>query len=85
MAKDRFSRFKKSNYNNEFRWGTHEYNSSWYNDRVDLLDNQREWVINLIKSNKTNKWEMEFLRSILVDGKVPTDKQKDIIRKIVKK
>ena len=85
MAKDRFSRFKKSNYNNEFRWGTNDYNSSKYSDRPKMSDNQREWVINLIKSSSTTEWETKFLRSILVDGKVPTDKQKDIIRKIVKK
>jgi len=85
MGKDRFSRFKKSNYNNEFRWGINEYSMPKYTRRNTLSNKQKDWIINVIQSYKISEWEANFLRNILVDGKVPTQKQKEIITKIIKK
>jgi hypothetical protein len=85
MAKDRFSRFKRSNYDNDFRWGTNEYGTAKHTNRDVLSDKQKDWIINVIQNRKINEWETKFLRSILVDGKLPTQKQKDIIKRIIKK
>ena len=84
MAKDRFSRFKKSNYNTTFRYGNTSMNHNGIGKRENLDDKQRDWLINLIQNSNTTDWEVKFLRSILVENKVPTEKQKTIIKKIVK-
>jgi hypothetical protein len=83
MAKDRFSRFKKSNYNSEFRWGDRSMNYNVIQDRQELNKTQRDWIVSLIQktSRESNK---KFLRSILERGKVPTEKQKKAIQSILK-
>ena len=85
MAKDRFSKFKKSNYDTNFRYGNNSMNHTGVGKRNKLDDKQRDWLINLIQNGNTTDWEVKFLRSILVENKVPTEKQKSIIKKMVKK
>jgi hypothetical protein len=82
MPRDRFSRFKKSNYNNDFRYGINSMNHVGVGEREKLNTEQRDWVINLIKNEKTTEWDKKFLKSVLADNKVPTKKQKDVIVKI---
>ena len=84
MAKDRFSRFKKSNYNTTFRYGNTSMNHIGVGKREELNQQQRDWIINVIQTKKLNQWELSFMRSILVENKVPTTKQKETIKKIVK-
>ena len=83
MAKDRFSRFKKSNYDTNFRYGNNSMNHNGVGKRDKLDDKQRDWLINLIQNGNTTDWEVKFLRSILVENKVPTEKQKTIIKKVI--
>ena len=84
MAKDRFSKFKKSNYNKEYRWGNHtNLNYNVIPNRKVLTKIQKDWIINLIKNIK-NESSKTFLRSILEQDKVPTEKQKEIIKTIIK-
>lgn len=84
MAKDRFSKFKKSNYDTNFRYGNNSMNHNGVGKREKLNENQRDWIINVIQTKKLNEWQLSFLRSILVENKVPTNKQKEVIKKIVK-
>ena len=81
MAKDRFSRFKKSNYNKQFRYGNSSMNYVGVGKRDKLNQEQRNWIINLIKKIKFDG-DKKFLRSVLVTNKVPTPKQKEIIKSI---
>ena len=84
MGKDRFSRFKKSNYNYDFRYGNNSMNYNVIPNREDLNEEQRKYVIELI-SKLPNKSDKKFLRSILERGKVPTAAQKKIIQSMVDK
>jgi len=84
MAKDRFSKFKKSNYNSEFRYGNNSMNYNIIPNRQDLTNEQRDWIVNLIQKIE-KEGDKKFLRSVLVRGKVPTKSQKKIIESIVKK
>ena len=83
MAKDRFSKFKKSNYNNTFRYGDNSMNYVSVGKRDKLSQQQREFILQLIKGRNT-EYNKKFLRSILVENKVPTLKQKEVIKKIIK-
>lgn len=83
MAKDRFSKFKKSSYDTNFRYGNNSMNHNGVGKRDKLDDKQRDWLINLIQNGNTTDWEVKFLRSILVENKVPTEKQKTIIKKVI--
>lgn len=83
MAKDRFSRFKKSNYDSNFRYGNNSMNHTGVGKRETLSKEQEQWIVNLIQKINS-EYSKKFLRSILVSGKVPTEKQKEIIKKIVK-
>lgn len=84
MAKDRFSKFKKSNYDTNFRYGNNSMNHNGVGKREKLNQQQRDWIINVIQNKKLNDWQVSFMRSILVENKVPTHKQKEVIKKIVK-
>jgi hypothetical protein len=83
MAKDRFSKFKKSNYDNTFRYGNNSMNYVSVGKRDKLSQQQREFILQLIKGCNT-EYNKKFLRSILVENKVPTLKQKEVIKKIIK-
>lgn len=80
MAKDRFSKFKKSNYNKEFRWGNH---NKILNNRLNLNKEQKDWLIKL-RASLTKQSSINFIDSILEQNYVPTDKQKEIIKSIKK-
>lgn len=82
MAKDRFSKFKKSNYSSEFRWGDTSMNYDSVGPRDKLSDKQREFILNLIRKC-TKEYNKKFLRSLLVENKIPTEKQKQVIKKII--
>lgn len=83
MAKDRFSRFKKSIYDTTFRYGDTSMNYVSVGKRDKLSQQQREFILDLIK--RCNKeYNKQFLRSILVENKAPTEKQKIVIRKMIK-
>jgi len=84
MAKDRFSKFKKSNYNSEFKYGNNSMNYNIIPNREDLTNEQKEWIIKLIKRLKKEN-DKKFLRSVLEQGKVPTKVQKKIIQSMVNK
>jgi hypothetical protein len=84
MAKDRFSRFKKSNYNKEYRWGNHtKLNYKVIPNRKPLNNIQKDWLIKLIKTLKKQS-SKTFIKSILEQDKVPTEKQKEIIKALIK-
>jgi len=81
MAIDRFNRFKRSNYDREFRWGNTSMNHPTMINRKPLNDTQREWLVRLTQA--TNKESnKKYLRSILVQGKIPTPAQKEVIKSI---
>jgi hypothetical protein len=82
MAKDRFSRFKKSNYNNTFRYGNNSMNYVSVGKRDKLSQQQREFILQLLKGCNT-EYSKKFLTSILVENKVPTVKQKIVIKKML--
>jgi hypothetical protein len=84
MAKDRFSKFKKNNYDKEFRYGNNSMNWNIIPDRQNLNNEQRTYIVNLITTlpNESNK---NFLRSILQTGKVPTIPQRNIIKSMIDK
>lgn len=82
MAKDRFSRFKKSNYNNTFRYGNNSMNYVSVGKRDKLSQQQREFILQLLKRCNT-EYSKKFLTSILVEDKVPTVKQKIVIKKML--
>ena len=84
MAKDRFSKFKKSNYNNQFRYGNNSMNWNIIPNREELNDEQRNYIINLI-SKLSNESNIKFLRSILATNKVPTIPQRNVIKSMVDK
>lgn len=83
MAKDRFSKFKKSNYNTSFRYGNNSMNHVGVGKRETLSEEQRIFILGLIGLQGIPEYNKKFLRSILVENKVPTEKQKQIIRKII--
>lgn len=84
MAKDRFSKFKKSNYNYGLKYGnSYNMNHIGVGKRNELSDKQRQFILDLIKKcNNDNS--IKFLRSVLLENKEPTEKQKIVIRKIIK-
>lgn len=82
MAKDRFSKFKKSNYDTTFRYGNNSMNYVSVGKRNELSEEQRGFILDLIKKCE-KEYNKQFLRSILVENKVPTEKQKIVIRKII--
>lgn len=84
MGKDRFSRFKKSNYDTSFRYGNNSMNHIGVGKRERLTKEQRDWILNVIQTKSLNEWELSFMRSILVEDKVPTQKQKQTIKNIIK-
>lgn len=85
MAKDRFSRFKRSNWDNNFRWGN-DYNKPIkpkFPKRQSLNKVQKKWLADIY--NRLQKQSSRnFIQSILEIDKVPTEKQKEVIRKIIK-
>jgi hypothetical protein len=84
MAKDRFSKFKKSNYDKEFRYGNNSMNWNIIPDRQNLNNEQRAYIVNLIKT-LPNESDKNFLRSIIQTGKVPTIPQRNIIKSMIDK
>ena len=52
MAKDRFSRFKKSNYDSNFRYGNNSMNHTGVGKRETLSKEQEQWIVNLIQKIK---------------------------------
>ena len=55
MAKDRFSRFKKSNYNTTFRYGNTSMNHIGVGKREELNQQQIDWIINVIQKHISRK------------------------------
>ena len=83
MAKDRFSKFKKSNYDTNFRYGNNSMNHVSVGKRETLTELQRGYLMGLIGLKDMKEYNKKFLRSILAENKVPTEKQKQVIRKII--
>lgn len=83
MAKDRFNKFKKSNWDKSNNIYT-SLNYYKIPNRERLNDTQREYLVLKVKEC-FSEGDKKFLRSILVEGKIPTEKQKLIIKEIVKK
>ena len=81
MGKDRFSRFKRENYDSSFRYGDSTYVRSVKKEER-LSSEQRDWLVKVIKSGLISEWDMDFLRRILYSNKIPTKKQKRVILKI---
>ena len=84
MAKDRFSKFKKSNYDGNFRYGSNSMNYNVIPNREDLNDEQRKYILDLI-SDLPKDGDKKFLRSVLLRGKVPTNAQRKIIKSMIDK
>jgi len=84
MAKDRFSKFKKSNYSKEYRYGNHnQVNYKPLPNRVTLNKIQIQWLENL-RDKLKKRPSINFINSILEQGYVPTKLQKEIIKTIIK-
>lgn len=80
MAKDRFSRQKRSNYDSSFKWGT--YISPVSTGRKPLTEEACVFLKGMLTTSKA-KWESDFIRSVLKSGKMPTARQKEVILKII--
>ena len=81
MGKDRFSRFKRENYDNEFRYGDNTYKRSVkIEDR--LSHKQKDWLLEVIRSKRLLDWELKFFQKLIINNKKPTEKQRDLILKI---
>jgi hypothetical protein len=87
MAKDRFSKFKKSFYSNEFRYGSDtlfEKNKSYTIKRLSLSDTEKH-RLKTLKKKKLNEWELNFVKSLIHANKSFTLKQKEVIIKLENK
>lgn len=86
MAKDRFSKFKKSNYDTDYRWGNTANSTNYVSvgKREVLTETQRGYLLGLMHRVGMTEYNKKFIRSILTENKVPTEKQKVVIRKILK-
>jgi hypothetical protein len=83
MAKDRFSKFKRNNYGKDSISFT-KLNYYKIPNRERLNDTQREFLVQKVKECNSDSGK-KFLRSILVEGKIPTEKQKIVIKSILRK
>lgn len=98
MAKDRFNRFKPINWHSGFKQ-TGSFIKSYKSEvnkfavssvkpkkqhRSDELQNKLLNLYNIYKPVLT-EWENEFLKSIISLPFQLTDKQKDVIKRIIKK
>jgi len=84
MGKDRFSRFKRENYDNEFRYGNDVYRRS-VKPKDRLSHEQKDWLLDIIKRGKLNKWELEFVQGLIHKNRRLSDKQNDVMIKIYDK
>jgi hypothetical protein len=87
MAKDRFSKFKKSFYSNEFRYGNDmlfEKNKLYKIQRPKLSKDEMNRLKKLLK-NKLTEWESSFVKNVIRSDKSLTLKQKDVIINLEKK
>ena len=82
MAKDRFK--TRASYDNTFKYGFTKMNHYKIPDRKELSDRQREWLVKTVKECNSESGK-KFLRSILVENKIPTERQKIVIRDIIRK
>ena len=82
MAKDRFSKFKRSNWDVKAKGMYTSLNHPVILGRKKLTRPQRLWFINIIPTLGTEQEKM-YLRSVLIDGKIPTSKQVKVIREIL--
>jgi hypothetical protein len=84
MAKDRFSKQKKSYYNNEFRYGIDSLIEK--NKPVEKPKLEKQFKKKLIElktlSHKLTTWEINFVESILERNQVTSLKQRATIDKI---
>lgn len=83
MGKDRFNKFKRNRWDKNKNVYT-QLNYYKIPNRESLDDTQREYLVQKVKEC-VSEGDKKFLRSILVEGKIPTEKQKNTIRQIVKK
>ena len=82
MAKDRFSKFKKSFYSNEFRYGTDplfEKVKSFTVVKRPTISKQEKNRIKLIKNNNLTDWERNFINNVIALDKSMTLKQKKVL------
>ncbi len=87
MAKDRFSKFKKSFYSDEFRYGKDvlfEKNKLYTIKRLNLSNSEKNRLKNLRKKNLTES-ELNFIKSLINANKSFTLKQKQVIIKLENK
>jgi hypothetical protein len=83
MAKDRFSKFKKSNYSDKFKYGIDplfEKNKSFIK-RVELSIKERKRLKVLLKL-KISDYYTDFIKSIISSNKSMTLAQLNVIRKL---
>lgn len=86
MAKDRFSKFKKSNYNKQLKYGLDvliEKNKSFIK-RPELTLKERKRLKELLKS-KVSSYDGDFIKSVLKSNKSMTISQLNVIKKIEEK
>ena len=83
MAKDRFSNQKPWTYSKEFKYGSAI--QGWTKPKREILNEKQVNFITALLSLKLNEWEINFLKTILHHQYVPTEKQKESIKKIANK
>ena len=87
MAKDRFSKFKKSFYSSEFRYGIDtlfEKNKSLNIKRLTLSTDEKR-RLKILKKKNLNEWESNFVKSLIDANKSFTLKQKETLIKLENK
>ncbi len=89
MAKDRFSKFKPTNWHSGFKQtgsmirpyksetNTTKYKKNRHPDQTDKLKTLLQ-----LTQNHLNEWEKNFMTSILSNDNILSDKQNEIVSKI---
>jgi hypothetical protein len=82
MAKDRFSKFKRVNWDNQFKYGLDSLTES--NKRSKMEKSVFDSCCRLL-NNPLNKWELEFINSIITNKTQLTLKQSKTLTTIILK
>ena len=84
MAKDRFSKFKGTNWNTNMKYHADSY---FVNQYISKRCMEASLFSNLTKllNYKLNDWELTFVKSLLKANKELTIKQEKTLKNIIKK
>jgi hypothetical protein len=84
MAKDRFSKFKGSNWNPKMKYHADSYFVNQYISKRCMEASLFARLTKLLEYN-LNEWEINFVKSLLKSNKELTIKQEKTIKNIIKK